>query len=80
MLLDINFTKKDVGQRRIEQDMLGPPATQWAWRGHGGVMPQLDFLVCYIVSLDIGRFKKLIRSDISAFVQGHYPVYPGGSC
>ena len=39
-----------------------------------GVIPQLDFLVKGIVSLDIGRFKKFLRSAINAFVHGHYQV------
>ena len=37
-------------------------------------MPQLDFPMNVGHSkLDIGRLKKFIRSDISAFVQGLYP-------
>ena len=38
-----------------------------------GVMPQLDFLVDYrrMKGILLGRFKKFIRSDISASEQGH---------
>ena len=73
------FHKKMLGSDVLNRICLAPgynsDATQWSWRGHAS-----DFLVCYIVSLDIGRFKKSIRSDLSAFVLGHYPFYPGGSC